>query len=68
MRKYLSSIIADFPEQITAVSATPAVDHLFKVREDGKKLSEEQADAFHHTVYQLSDSGVLINYASTSPR
>jgi len=31
------------------VSATPAADHLFKVREDGKKLSEEQADAFHHT-------------------
>ena len=47
------SIIADFPEQITGVSATPAADHLFKVREDGKKLSEEQADAFHHTVYQL---------------
>jgi hypothetical protein len=53
MCKYLSSIIADFPEQITGVSATPAADHLFKVREDGKKLSEEQADAFHHTVYQL---------------
>ena len=53
MCKYLSSIIADFPEQITGVSATPAADHLFKVREDGKKLNEEQADAFHHTVYQL---------------
>jgi hypothetical protein len=36
MCKYLSSIIADFPEQITGVSATPAADHLFKVREDGK--------------------------------
>jgi hypothetical protein len=23
------------------------------VREDGRKLSEELADAFHHTVYQL---------------
>ena len=32
---------------------TPASDHLFKVREDGRKLSEELADAFHHTVYQL---------------
>jgi len=53
MCKYSSSIIADFPEQITGVSATPAADHLFKVREDGKKLSEEQAVAFHHTVYQL---------------
>ena len=35
------------------VSATPAADHLFKVREDGKKLSKEQTDAFHHTVHQL---------------
>ncbi len=32
---------------------TPAGDHLFKVREDGRKLNEEQVDAFHHTVYQL---------------
>jgi len=53
MCKYLLSIIAAFPEQITRVSATPAADHLFKVREDGKKLSIEQTDAFHHTVYQL---------------
>jgi hypothetical protein len=28
----------------------PASDHLFKVREDGRKLSEELVDAFHHTV------------------
>jgi hypothetical protein len=53
MCKYLSSIITDFPEQITGVSATPAAYHFFKVRENGKKLSKEQADAFHHTVYQL---------------
>ncbi len=53
MCKYLSNIIADFPEQITGVSATPAAGHLFKVREDGKTMSEEQTDAFHHTVYQL---------------
>jgi hypothetical protein len=53
MCKYLSKVIEDFPEQITGVSATPAADHLFKVREDGRKLSKEQADVFHHTVYQL---------------
>jgi hypothetical protein len=46
-------VIADFPEEITGVSATPAADHLYKVREDGRKLSEEQVDIFHHTVYQL---------------
>ena len=33
--------------------ATPASDHLFKVREHGRKLGEELADAFHHMVYQL---------------
>ncbi len=33
--------------------ATPASDHLFKVREDGRKLSKELAEVFHHTVYQL---------------
>ncbi len=34
-------------------SSTPAGDHLFKIREDGRKLDDEMADAFHHTVYQL---------------
>jgi hypothetical protein len=53
MCKYLSKVIEDFPEEITGVSAIPVADHLFKVREDGRKLSEEQADVFHHTVYQL---------------
>ena len=53
MCKYLSKVIEDFPEEITGVSATPAVDYLFKVREDGRKLNKEQADAFHHTIYQL---------------
>ncbi len=43
----------EFPEEITGTCAMPASDHLFKVREDGRKLNEELADAFHHTVYQL---------------
>jgi hypothetical protein len=46
-------VIADFPEEIIGKTATPAGDHLFKVRDEGRKLNEEQADAFHHTVYQL---------------
>ncbi len=33
--------------------ATLASDYLFKVREDGRKLNEELAEAFHHTIYQL---------------
>jgi hypothetical protein len=53
MTEYLSKVIADFPEEIIGKVATPAGDHLFKVRDDGRKLNEEQADAFRHTVYQL---------------
>jgi len=53
MCDYLRNVIKEFPEEITGTCATPASDHLFKVREDGRKLSEELADAFHHTVYQL---------------
>ena len=78
MCKCLSNVIADFPEEIMGVSATPAADHLFKVREDGKKLSDEQADAFQHTIStavcskqsspRYSDGGVIPNYMSTSPR
>ncbi len=46
-------VIIEFPEEITGVCATSASDYLFKVREDGTKLNEEPAEAFHHTVYQL---------------
>ena len=53
MTKYIGKIIKDFPEEILGKQATPAGNHLFKVREDGHKLDEEQANAFHHTVYQL---------------
>jgi hypothetical protein len=53
MWDYLRNVIKEFPEEITGTCAMPASDHLFKVCEDGRKLSEELADAFHHTVYQL---------------
>ncbi len=53
MTKYLSKVIADFPKEIIGKAATPAGDHLFKVRDEGRKLNEEQAGTFHHTVYQL---------------
>jgi hypothetical protein len=53
MQKYITKIIDEFPEEITSTSATPAADYLFTVREDGRKLNEEQATAFHHTVYQF---------------
>ncbi len=53
MWDYIKKVIGEFPEEITGVSATPASDYLFKVCEDGTKLNEELAEAFHHTVYQL---------------
>jgi hypothetical protein len=53
MWDYLRKVIEEFPKEITGVCATPASDHLFKVQEDGRKLSKELAKVFHHTVYQL---------------
>jgi hypothetical protein len=53
MWDYLRKVIKEFPEEITGVCATPAGEYLFKVRDDRRKLNEEQAEAFHHTVYQL---------------
>jgi hypothetical protein len=35
------------------VSATLASDYLFQVRGDRRKLKNKQAEAFHHTTYQL---------------
>jgi hypothetical protein len=53
MTQYISKIIKEFPEEVVGKMATPAWDHLFKIRDDGQKLDDEMADAFHHTVYQL---------------
>ncbi len=53
MTKYVSKIIEDFLKETVGKSSTPAVDHLFKIREDGRKLDDEMADAFYHTVNQL---------------
>jgi len=53
MWDYLGKVIKEFLEKITGTCATPASVHLFKVHEDGMKLTEELADVFHHTVYQL---------------
>ena len=38
MWDYLGKVIKEFPEEITGTRATPACDHLFKVREDRRKL------------------------------
>jgi hypothetical protein len=33
MIKYIKNIIANFPEEIVAIRTSPAVDHLFTVRD-----------------------------------
>jgi hypothetical protein len=53
MWDYMRKVIKEFPEEIMGVCTTPAGDYLFKVCDDGKKLNKEQAESFHHTVYQL---------------
>jgi hypothetical protein len=53
MWDYLKKFIKEFPKEIMGVCATPASDHLFKVQKDGRKLSKELVEVFHHTVYQL---------------
>ncbi len=51
MTQYILKEIAAFPEEIVVKAAIPDGDHLFKIQENGQKNNEEQADAFHHTVY-----------------
>ncbi len=55
MITYLKNVISKFPEMITGKLATPAVDHLFTIRDkkEAKPLDEEWALAFHHMVAQL---------------
>eukprot|EP00804_Cyclotella_cryptica_P029403 CCRYP_013361-RC/>CCRYP_013361-RC protein AED:0.41 eAED:0.27 QI:0/-1/0/1/-1/1/1/0/407 len=53
MPGYTREVIDGFPEVITGSAATPAADHLFQTREDGCKLPEEQASAFHRTTAQM---------------
>ena len=47
--------IGEFPEAMTGSATTPAVEHLFRVREEDerKMIDEERAQAFHDAVAQL---------------
>ena len=55
MIKYLQKRIDEFPEVLRGTKVCPAVDNLFKVRDDKDRelLSEEMAKQFHQTVAQL---------------
>ena len=41
------------PEDMKGVSATPAANNLFYIEEDSTKLSQANADLFHHFISQL---------------
>ncbi len=41
MNLYISKIIKEFPEEIIGKTSTPAGDHLFKIKEDERKLDDE---------------------------
>eukprot|EP00957_Ditylum_brightwellii_P210976 15365620-Ditylum_brightwellii.AAC.2 len=53
MVKYTKEIIETFPEKIEGSVNTPAAEHLFVINEDGIKLSEEKAQAFHTSTAKL---------------
>ena len=55
MVPFLKKTINEFPEAITGSAATPAAEHLFKVREEDERkvIEEDRARAFHHAVAQL---------------
>ena len=52
---HLDKMTQEFPKAITGLAASPASDHLFKVRDksEAKYLPENQAIAFRHFVAQL---------------
>ena len=53
MINYIRKILDDITEYIKGESATPAAHHLFDIAEDATKLSQADADLFHHFVAQL---------------
>ncbi|VEU34053.1 unnamed protein product [Pseudo-nitzschia multistriata] len=53
MFDYLEEIIQNLPDSLRGTAVTPAGDHLFKVNDESPKLSQADADKFHHYVAKL---------------
>lgn len=55
MRDYIERILRELPERLSndKTATTPAAEHLFNVRSEAPKLTEEQGLAFHTTVAKL---------------
>ncbi len=45
MNLYISKIIKESPEEIIGKTSTPAGNHLFKIREDGRTFDDEMQTA-----------------------
>ena len=50
---FIGKMLDDIPEDMKGESATPAAHHLFDMAEDATKISQDDADLFHHFVVQL---------------
>ena len=48
MIEYIGKFLDGIPEYIKGGSATPSAYHLFDIAEDSMKLSQTDADIFHH--------------------
>ena len=54
MKAFIDDLIAETPsELLKGMAASPAGQHLFTVNEDCPKLSEKQAELFHHLTVKL---------------
>ena len=53
MIDYVGKFLDDIPDDMKVESATPAAHHLFDIAEDATKLSQANADLFHHFGAQL---------------
>ena len=53
MEEMIDEILSDVPEDMNGMATTPAADHLFKVRDNVQKLSEDRADFFHRKTAQI---------------
>ena len=53
MIDYIGKMLDNIPEYTKGESATPAAHQLFDISEDATKLSQANADVFHHFVAQL---------------
>ena len=53
MINYIGKLFDDITEDMKGESVTPAAHHLFYIETDATKLSQADADIFHHFVAQL---------------